>query len=202
MPTGPFLPPPPFFFYKWTSCKQNLSSTWAYALRAQAEMYQKYLGSYSGPLPVAVRTPGWPYLVAGRTSLILLFALESQAVLVPWCLYFYSCRLNKLLHVSYMLILQFPFASCNTTAFPSLCAMTYGLGSKLGESLLSVYCLFQQYFVSRSNVTVFSSSCSVCISYSFWCQYPSPETSTLKSLSRNFLPINSSAGDLPVIVRG
>ena len=58
--------------------------------------------------------------------------------------------------------------------------------------------------VSRSNVTVFSCSCSVCISYSFCCQYPSvtcsPENSTLGSLSRKFLPINSSAGEMPVIV--
>ena len=46
-------------------------------------MYQKYLGSCSGPLPVVVRTAGWPYLVAGRTALISLFALEAQAVLVP-----------------------------------------------------------------------------------------------------------------------
>jgi len=35
-------------------------------------MYQKSLGSCSGPLPVAV-----------PTALVLLFALEAQAVLVP-----------------------------------------------------------------------------------------------------------------------
>ena len=34
-------------------------------------------------------------------------------------------------------ILQFPFASCNTTAFLSLWATTYESGSKLGESLIS-----------------------------------------------------------------
>ena len=48
---------------------------------------------------MAVPTAGWPDLVAGRTALVSLFTLEAQAVLVPWCLYFYSCRLNKLLHV-------------------------------------------------------------------------------------------------------
>ena len=32
---------------------------------------------------MTVPTAGWPYLMAGRTALVSLFALEAQAVLVP-----------------------------------------------------------------------------------------------------------------------
>ena len=165
-------------------------------------MYLNCVECCLGRLPVAVPTTDWLWFLAGHTALVPLLALEAQAALVPlmplslWlqAQQTSSCEL-------YCAFYSFPKRLVTQQHFHPLLSRGC-FNNTLSPDLMSLYLaprVLSAYSLCRS-----FERASLPLSYC--CQYPSvtcsPENSTLGRLSHNFLPINSSAGDVPVTVCG